>query len=114
MKEQALARTTPFAIKAGRYRPDDALFVFLGALRLCRPPSELARHAQWSAVKSRHNPSPAKGGASSRGDTIQQAPTGRRPPAEADVRAAGHGGDRNAESAEKQGLPGAEQKLGYS
>ena len=32
MKEQALARTTPFGIKAGRYRPDDKLLAFLEGL----------------------------------------------------------------------------------
>ena len=32
MKEPALARTTPFAIKAGRYRPDDELLAFLEGL----------------------------------------------------------------------------------
>lgn len=32
MKEQALARTTPFAIKVGRYRPDDELLAFLEGL----------------------------------------------------------------------------------
>ena len=32
MKEQALARTTPFALKVGRYRPDDKLLAFLEGL----------------------------------------------------------------------------------
>jgi site-specific recombinase XerD len=32
MKEQALARTTPFAIKVRRYRPDDELLAFLEGL----------------------------------------------------------------------------------
>jgi integrase/recombinase XerD len=32
MKEQALARTTPFAFKVGRYRPDDKLLAFLEGL----------------------------------------------------------------------------------
>lgn len=32
MKEQALARTPPFAIKVGRYRPDDELLAFLEGL----------------------------------------------------------------------------------
>lgn len=32
MKEQALARTTPFAITVGRYRPDDELLAFLEGL----------------------------------------------------------------------------------
>ena len=32
MKEQALARTTPFAVKVGRFRPDDELLAFLEAL----------------------------------------------------------------------------------
>ena len=32
MKEKALARTTPTGLKPGRYRPDDALLVFLESL----------------------------------------------------------------------------------
>lgn len=32
MKEQALSRTTPFAIKTGRFRPDDVLLAFLEGL----------------------------------------------------------------------------------
>jgi hypothetical protein len=32
LKEQALARTTPFNTKPGRYRPPDALLAFLEAL----------------------------------------------------------------------------------
>lgn len=32
MKEQALSRTTPFGIKAGRFRPDDELLTFLEGL----------------------------------------------------------------------------------
>jgi site-specific recombinase XerD len=32
MKEQALSRTTPFAVKVGRFRPDDELLAFLEAL----------------------------------------------------------------------------------
>lgn len=29
LKEQALAKTTPFAVSPSRYRPDDQLFAFL-------------------------------------------------------------------------------------
>ncbi len=58
------------------------------------------------------------GGVTRGGDAIQQAPTERRPPGEADVRAAGaRGDDCGAEIAEEQGLPGAGKKdwlqLGY-
>ncbi len=65
LKERALARTTPLATKAGRFRPSDSLLAFLRNILAKLPKKDKALHqrvhaAYWSALNEVSTPNEAE------------------------------------------------------